>query len=996
MDPARQRIQDDLRGLVRGDVRCDDLFLQLYASDASIYQIKPLAVVRPRSTADVSACLRYAAEQNLPVHARGAGTGLAGESLGGGLVLDFSRYMRRVLRTGPDHVRVQPGVVLGRLNEHLLQFGRVFGPDPAMSQVTTIGSVIAIDASGSHWLQYGSARRHVLSLQIVLSDGTVMEVGPEPLDAVPGNSDEDASSPDHRKRSLVAQVADLIRRNGALIEARQPKTLVNQCGYQLSDVLSDTHLDLGRLLTGSEGTLAVVTEATLATQALPKHRGVGLLFFDTLESAMAAVQEILPFEPCACDLLDRRHLSLAREADVRYDLLIPSETEALLVVEHIGESSAEVRGKLTETLEHVRRKKRLAFDMHLAFDEEDRNLCWQLVRRVTPTLHRLKGSARPIPFVEDVAVPPPALSDFVLRLQNTLKRHQVTASLYGHVGHGQLHVRPFLDLADAEDVQKLEDLAADVYAETLAMGGTISGEHGDGLSRTPFIRQQYADLYYVFRDLKRIFDPAGILNPGKILADENASIVQNLRPFAAPPPESKPAPSANGEPAAPKPIELQLQWSAAQLTEAARTCNGCGLCRSQLSDLRMCPIFRVAPGEEASPRAKANLLRAIGEGQLDRDSFSSESLKEVADLCVNCHQCRLECPASVDIPKLMIETKAQFVAANGLQPSDWLLARIDLVSSLCSIVAPASNWAIRNRQVRWLAEKFFGLARGRKLPRFAARTFMRRATRKKLTRPTRRSDRKVLYFVDTYANYFDPQLAEALVAVFEHNGVAVYVHPEQEASGMGMISMGAVDAARKLAAHNIPLLAEAVRQGYDIVASEPSTVLCLTREYLHLIDDEDARLVAEHTHEACSYLWTMHQQGRLQLDLKPLNATLAYHTPCHVRALSVGTPGENLLRLIGGLQVFHVEKGCSGMAGTYGLKRENFRRSLRAGWGLISALRDPTFQAGTTECSACKMQMEQGTSKPTVHPLKVLALAYGLMPEIGGQLVGRGDEVYVT
>jgi FAD/FMN-containing dehydrogenase len=516
MDPVRQRIQDDLRGLVRGDVLCDDLSLQLYASDASIYQIKPLCVVRPRSTADVAASLRYAAEQNLPVHARGAGTGLAGESLGAGLVLDFSRYMRRVLRTGPDHVRVQPGVVLGRLNEHLLPFGRLFGPDPAMSQVTTLGSVIAIDASGSHWLQYGSARSHVESLQIALSDGTVLEVGREPLP--PNDSNVEASGPDLRKRALVNDTADLLLRNSDLIGRRRSQALVNRSGYQLGDVLSETHLDLGRLLAGSEGTLAVITEATLATQPLPKHRGLGLLFFDSLESAMAAVQEILPFEPCACDLLDRRHLSLARETDVRYDLLIPSQTEALLVIEHAGDESDLVRNRLTETLEHVRRKKRLAFDLYLAFDEEDRNLCWQLVRRVTPTLQRLKGSARPVPFVEDLAVPPRALADFVLRLQNTLKRHQVTASLYGHVGHGQLHVRPFLDLSNPADVQKLEGLAADMYAETLAMGGTISGEHGDGLSRTPYLRQQYADLYDVFRELKRIFDPAGILNPGKIVA----------------------------------------------------------------------------------------------------------------------------------------------------------------------------------------------------------------------------------------------------------------------------------------------------------------------------------------------------------------------------------------------------------------------------------------------------------------------------------------------
>jgi FAD/FMN-containing dehydrogenase/Fe-S oxidoreductase len=993
MDPARERIQDDLRGLVRGDVQCDDLFLQLYASDASIYQIRPLAVVRPRSVDDVAAVLRYASEENLPVHARGAGTGVAGESLGGGLVLDFSRYMRRVLYTSADSVRVQPGVVLARLNEHLASFGRVFGPDPATSLVTTMGSVIAVDASGSHWLQYGSARRHVRSLQVVLSDGTALELGCEPI-ARPSPSETDEPA-EIRRRALVEEIASLIGRNQQLIARRQPTTLVNPPGYRLNDVLTATQLDMGRLLSGSEGTLAIITEATLASEPIPPYRRVGLLFFQSLETAMASVQEIVPYGPAACDLLDRRHLSLAREADVRYDLLIPTGAEALLVVEYCGDDGPAVERRLIETLEHVRRKKRLAFDMHVAIDDEDRQICSRLVRHVTPTLYRLKGSARALPFVEDLAVPTTALPDFVVRLQTALKRHQVTASLYGHVGHGQLHVRPFLDLANASDVKKLEGLAADICDETLSLGGTIGGEHGHGLSRTPFVQRQYDDLYGVFRELKRIFDPGGILNPGKIVADEGFSVASNLRPFS-PAYQADATSSMNGQPAASKPVALSLQWSAADLGETARSCNGCGLCRSQMPDVRMCPIFRVGPGEEASPRAKANLIRAFTEGQLEPDFFGSESVKEVADLCVNCHQCRLECPAGVDIPKLMIEAKSRYVAANGLSPSDWLLSRIDWLSSWGSVVRPTANWAIRNRQVRWLAEKFFGLARSRKLPRFAPRTFMRRAARKKLMRPTRRTGRKVLYFVDTYANYFDPQLGEALVAVFEHNSVGVYVHPEQCASGMAMISLGAVEDARKLALHNVPLLSEAVRRGYEIVASEPSSVLCLTREYLHLVDDEDARLVAANTHDACSYLWRMHQQGELELDFQPVSARLAYHEPCHLRALACGRPGENLLRLIGGLQVKCVDRGCSGMAGTYGLKRENFRRSLRAGWGLISAFRDSAFQAGTTECSACKMQMEQGGDKPAVHPLKILALAYGLMPEVAGQLNRPADEVYVT
>ncbi len=383
---------------------------------------------------------------------------------------------------------------------------------------------------------------------------------------------------------------------------------------------------------------------------------------------------------------------------MRYDVMLPNEAEALLLVEHAGEDAGAVQDALTRTLEHVRRKKRLAFDEYFAFEAEERELCWNLVRKVTPTLHRLKGSARPLPFVEDVAVPPGMLPEFVMRLQNTLKRHQVTASLYGHVGHGQLHVRPFLDLTSAADIKKLDELAADIYQETLAFGGTISGEHGDGLSRTPFVRQQYGELYEVFRELKHIFDPAGILNPGKIVSNETSSLSQYLRPLGSTEEIPSVAPPANGDAAAPSTFELQLNWTLPELMETARSCNGCGSCRSQLGDVRMCPIFRVTPGEEASPRAKANLVRALAGGELDRELLGADELKEIADLCVNCHQCRLECPAGVDIPKLMIETKAQYIARNGVPPSNLWRARLDVVGRWGSVMYPAANWMLKNRQ----------------------------------------------------------------------------------------------------------------------------------------------------------------------------------------------------------------------------------------------------------------------------------------------------------
>ncbi len=332
----RERIQDDLRGLVAGEVLCGDFFRQLHASDASIYEIRPLAVVRPTRAADVSACVRYARDHKLSVHARGAGTASAGESLGPGIIIDLSKNLRHVIRIDAEKVRVQAGVVLERLNAQLRPLGRIFGPDPAKAAVTTMGSVIALDTAGSRWLKYGPVRNYVISLQAVLSDGEILEFGREPL------SDGASASTIPRKRDLVNRLAAVLKDNADLIRSHRLKSPINRCGYNLDGVLGEDYLDVARLLSGSEGTLAIITEATIATQPMPGRRGATLLLFDSLDKAARAVREILPWKPNACELMDRRHLSLAREAEVRFDLLIPADTEALLLVEQEAADPAEL------------------------------------------------------------------------------------------------------------------------------------------------------------------------------------------------------------------------------------------------------------------------------------------------------------------------------------------------------------------------------------------------------------------------------------------------------------------------------------------------------------------------------------------------------------------------------------------------------------------------------------------------------------------------------
>jgi FAD/FMN-containing dehydrogenase/Fe-S oxidoreductase len=997
MDAEQLRIVEDLRGQLAGDVYGDDLFVQMYACDASLFEIPPLAVVRPRNRDDVAATVRYAADRNLPVYPRGAGTGLAGDSLGRGLILDFSKYFRRIVSVDRDAVTVQPGVVLAQLNSRLAKDGRTFGPDPAGIEVTTMGSVIALDASGSRWPAYGSTHRHVRELEVVLSDGQIVRLSrhrPDPA----------ATFAENAAAHLAAGVSDIVTRYRSAIDSRRTRSLVDRSGYRLHQAYAgaDGEIDLARLLTGSEGTLAVITEATLATVPLPQHLGSMLLFFTSLDAAARAASELSTQRLRACDLMDRRHLSLARETDPRYEFLIPSEAEAVLLVECEGDSMEHVRDALKHFASLLIDHHKLASGSQLALDPFDQQLLWYIARRYVPTLYRLRGSSRPVPYVEDIAVPPAALPEFLRRALESLRRLQVTASIFGHAAHGELHIRPFIDVSNSDDVARLRHLAAELYGHVWEVAGTISGEHAEGFSRTHYMAGQHGPLVPAFRELKTLFDVRGILNPGKKVPAGNVASEPPLRRVTYPLPERR---ESNGAPA-PRPesrsltptqlIPLQLDWRSQEMAYAARLCNGCGACRTQSEGSRMCPTFRPLPREEAAPRSKANIARGLLTGALPAGVAVDDAFKEVCDQCVHCHMCRLECPANVDVPKLMAEAKGAYVATNGLPLHDWFVPHIDKLCRYAARVPRMANWAMRNRAGRWLLERTLGIAQGRKLPRFSRRPFLQSATQRRLNRPHRGAGEKALLFVDTYANYFDTQLAQALVSVLEHNGISVYIPERQLEAGMPMISQGVLGPARLIAEKNVAMLAEAVRQGYTIISTEPSAVLTLQREYLHLLgDDSDAQLVSEHVLEACHYLWRWHQKGRLQLDLKPLDMTVGYHTPCHMKALEVGAPSLNLLGLIPGLRVRLVEKGCSGAAGLYGFQRKNYRMSLRIGLPLITELRTAGFQAGVTECSTCRIQMEQGSAMPTIHPIKLLALSYGLLPELRQLLNSPTEELVV-
>ncbi len=971
MDDQRAQIYDDLRGLIAGELLFEPLERAPYAFDASLYEIDPLGVVAPRTEADLVALVKYAASNSIPLHARGAGTGVAGESLGPGLVIDFSRHLRRVIAIRPDSVCVQPGVVLDSLNAQLAPLGRKLGPDPSGSESATIGGMIGIDSSGARSLAYGSIADHVRGLRVVFANGEVADLAPSPWPP-----DHMESESETYAELVGRKVGTLLHYHAENIARRWPRSVRNRAGYAIQASLSAGQLDLARLVVGSEGTLALVTEATLSTVAIPAAQGAILLPFGRLADAADAVVDCLEDSPSACELHDWRTLSLARDLSPIYRAWIPEAAEAALVIEFEGDQPGLVARRVQSLASRMERRGGLVADPLTVSRKQDCERLMGLRKFIEPALLKARGPAREVPLFDDVAVPPEALADFLARLQAVLKEFGVAGTIEAHAGCGQIHARPFLDLTSAEDRARLEPLASAVTEAALACGGTISGEHASGLVRTQFIRRQYGELASVFREVKNAFDPHNLLNPGKVVGDDPHLLSHDLKRLTP----TDPALVLN-------PLPVLLSWPDRSRDEHVSACNACGACRTQEPSLRMCPSFRASNAEAASPRAQVNLLRQVASGMLDPKLWAGEELKANADLCVHCGLCRQECPAGVDVSSLMMEAKAAYVADHGLTPDAWILSRIDIWSRWASRLPVLFNGLMGSRAARWVLERAVGLSRLRRLPQAHRGSFLRRAERAGWTRPDPHAPGpRVAYFVDIMANHFDQDLAETVVNVLRHAGVNVYVPKGQRGCGMPALVAGDLDRARELLLANLRVLSNAVRDGYTIVCSEPTAALMLKQEALRLTDDLDAALVAANTVDVGDYLAGLINRGHLRGPEFPIRARVGYHQPCHLRALNVGTPGLDLIRSIPEIEVEFIDRGCSGIAGTYGLSRRNFRSSLRAGRGLRSRLQDADLDLGATECSTCRMQMEQNIPKRTLHPMKLISLGYGLNPHLRAML----------
>lgn len=947
-------IAASLKKVVQGDVFTDIIHRVAFSTDASIYRIVPECVVAPRDVSDVVAAVRYAAENGLPIAARGAGSGLAGESLCRGIVLDMTRYMKRIIEIGGDGqtVTCEPGVVLDDLNKRLAEFGCKIGPDPSSANRATAGGCVANNATGSHSLQYGHMGRYVESIEAVLADGSVVTFG---------NGVNAARAQGDNAGFLARTCWSLLSANQTVIDKAMPVTKRNRCGYNIATVCHNNEIDLARLLAGSEGTLAVFTRITLRTVPLPPAKGLLQLEFDSLDKMARAVPVIIRTAPAACELMEKSLIDMAIDQLPAYRDILPAGAAAVLLVEHVGESELAVREKIAATDLAVGKR---ATGRTIVIDPSAQARVWKSRKDAGPLLYRNRSRKHPAEFMEDVSVDHARLADYIAGLEKISQKYDMAMTFFGHAGDGELHVRPYLDLGDPQDREKMRAMAEEVFTLAWSLGGSISGEHADGLVRAAYVRRQYGDEYYdLLKKIKETFDPEGRMNPGKILNDDPDIMFKDLR---------------RAHHVLPERIESELVFEECELELELEQCYGCGLCLSRDPVNRMCPVFRATDEELGSSRAKANLLNYWATGQLKDEDFESPEFRKFLDLCVNCKMCHQQCPSGVDVSTLMAAARAEYVRRKGLRRTELALSHNRYLSMMGSLFAPLSNLFMRFPLFQWMLEKTVGIDSRRGMPVFLRGSFLKAgraylARRKPIAEPVD----KVAYFVDTYANYNDHELGFAVIDVLRHNDVEVIV-PDQRPAPLPAIVYGDVKTARRDLKYSVKHLAKAVRDGYKIVCSEPSAALCLREELRHYVTGGEATLVSENTYELMNYLSDLRRQGKLKPATNPVADQFGYHLPCHLCAVGDDTVSLELLREHFKVDVTDLQAGCCGLSGTFGMQKKNYDLSAQISEKLKSALCTAPTHKVLTECAACRMQIEHISTTSVQHPAKLMARAYGL------------------
>ena len=975
----RPGLVSDLEKLIEGDVRFDSYSRQLYATDASIYEATPIGVVFPTSTADVAAVMNYCADRKIPVLPRGGGTSLAGQAVNEAVVLDFARYMGEIVDVDPDErlVRAQPGVVLAELNRELGEHDLKFAPDPAWGDKSVLGGAIGNNSTGSHSLVYGKTDAYVESAQVVLADGTVTEFGEVSLDELTERADTDGDL----ESRIYAAVDRLVREEDEAIEDAFPRLKRNVSGYNLDRLIEDARsgsVNLARLLAGSEGTLAIVTEATVSLEPVPETKGMALLSYPDLGSAMTDVAPVVEHGPAAVEVLDEVLIGLARRTEEFTDLveMLPAGTNAVLLVEFYAESDVEAREKVANLLTDrvpdaetsidptpertTTDAGREAIASLEAHDAEERARFWKLRKSGLPILLSRTSDEKHVAFIEDTAIPPENLPEYVADVQTVLEEHGTFASYYAHAGPGCLHIRPLVNTKTEAGVETMRSIADAVTDLVIEYGGSVSGEHGDGRARSEWNRKLYGErVFSLFVELKGTFDPDGLLNPGQVCGD--VSMTENLR-FG-----SEYSFEAGFEPS--------LRWENDNGFQGmVELCHGCGGCRGGQSTTGgvMCPTYRAASEESTSTRGRANALRQAMSGDLPDDPFTEEFATEIMDLCIGCKGCARDCPSEVDMAKLKAEIEHEYHRRNGASLRSRLFADIDSLSALASALAPVSNWLPKLPGTRTVMEKTVGIAAERTLPEFHRETLTDWFAAREDALSEDEAIRRVLLFPDTYTNYNHPEAGKAAVEVLEAANVHVRIPEDVTASGRPAHSKGFLEKSRARASVNVDALAPLVREGWDVVVVEPSDAVMLQQDYLDLLAGNDVEQVAANTYGVLEYLDRFELDRELAFDAP--DESLVYHGHCHQKATKRETHAATVLARAG-YDVDALDSGCCGMAGSFGYEAEHYSMSMAIASVLFQQVAESDGEVVVAPGASCRGQLAEYVGEDPPHPIEKVAEA---------------------
>ncbi|MEO8130965.1 MAG: FAD-linked oxidase C-terminal domain-containing protein [Bryobacteraceae bacterium] len=937
-------LQSELESRIGGEVRFDTISRALYSTDASVYQIQPLGVVIAKSREDILSTLAICRKHRVAVTMRGGGTSQGGQAIGAGIQIDTSKYYNRILELNAQErwVRVEPGIVLDELNAQLAPHGLRFAPDISTASRAAVGGMMANNSSGARSVLYGKTIDHVLEQVVALSDGSVVHFRELPRAEVPLG--------DTLEAACYRTVLRLAKDHAQEIDRRYPKVLRRVGGYNLDEFTDQSKpVNLAKILVGSEGTLGIVLEAKLRLVPLPKAKAVMVIAFADLLESLAATPVILTHKPSAIEVMDKAILDNTRQnvgLDRIRNLFIPGDPGATLCVEFYADRKEDLPPRLA-ALEQDLRSKNYGYAYHSETDLAAQAKIWSLREAALGLSMAMKEDAKSISFVEDTAVPPEKLRDYIERFLAIIQRHGTTAGIYAHASVGCLHVRPVINLKTAAGILQFEAIAQDVAELVLEFGGALSGEHGDGLVRSPFMRMMFGDtLYEAFREIKNTFDPLGILNPGKIV--DAPPISSNLR-FGASYVTAKPA--------------TFFDYSEyGGMGGAVEMCSGVGACRKKLSG-NMCPSYMATRDERDTTRGRANVLRLAMAGRLEEAGLGDKGVFQVMDLCLECRACKAECPVGVDMARYKSEFLADYWKRHGTPLKARALGNIHKLSVWGSRFAPLSNWISTIAPARWMNEMLLGVDRRRTLPEWKRETFAMWLA----GNPRKNSPGKaVTLFNDTFTNHYDPEIGIAAVEVLERGNCRVQV-ARPGCCGRPLISQGLLAEAREHAEKVVEGLFPIADRGEKILFCEPSCLSAVKEDAPSLLRGA-LKNRAQTVAGACMSFEEF--AGQLELPLQAGPEKILLHGHCHQKSMGLLPAAMALLSRIPSATVVDLDAGCCGMAGSFGYSKKHYEVSETiANRKLLPAVKamksgDVLVAAGTS----CRHQVAELNGHRGVHP----------------------------